>query len=548
MRFLSVNDFSFLIELADLEQTLALFDALQNNMPQGITEIIPAARTLLIAFDQFSTNEANLQNIISSIKPDKRSKINETLIEIPVVYNGEDLDDVANLLNLDREEIIRRHTQSQYSVAFTGFAPGFAYLTGGDPIFDVPRRASPRKVIPAGSVALAGKFSGVYPQASPGGWQLIGQTDIAMFDLDRDPPSLLKPGDKVRFVDVTSKGTHKQVKLPSCNEASNQKQIDKNVLVEDRGGVSRQPSLEIISTLMPITFQDKGRVGQTSQGLSPSGALDQGSMCNANYLVGNKLDMPVLEITYGNAVISALEPSVIAFCGADQPITITTNGGETLRVTKNCPIAIDEGDTITVGAASSGFRSYMALRGGFAVQKILLSASRDTLSNIGPEPLSNGALLYGAKDKNEALYTPVSLTVTQAFPMPKPGETVVLDVVMGPRTDWFTTESVELFFNQLWQVTAEASRVGMRLLGDQPLQRAIKDELPSEGTATGAIQIPMSGQPVLFLRDRPVTGGYPVIANLAHYHIDLAAQIPIGCKVRFQPVKQFSDKKSASSH
>ena len=88
----------------------------------------------------------------------------------------------------------------------------------------------------------------------------------------------------------------------------------------------------------------------------------------------------------------------------------------------------------------------------------------------------------------------------------------------------------------------------MRLLGDQPLQRAIKDELPSEGTATGAIQIPMSGQPVLFLRDRPVTGGYPVIANLAHYHIDLAAQIPIGCKVRFQPVKQFSDKKFASSH
>jgi len=82
------------------------------------------------------------------------------------------------------------------------------------------------------------------------------------------------------------------------------------------------------------------------------------------------------------------------------------------------------------------------------------------------------------------LHTPVSLTVTQAFPMPKPGETVVLDVVMGPRTDWFTTESVELFFNQLWQVTAESSRVGMRLLGDQPLQRAIKDELPSEGTAT----------------------------------------------------------------
>lgn len=114
-----------------------------------------------------------------------RAERSDVLVEIPVQYNGEDLADVAELLGISQEEVVRRHTGSEYTVALPGFAPGFGYLVGGDPIFNLPRRSSPRTRVPAGSVALAGTFSAVYPQASPGGWQLIGVTDTPMWDLAR---------------------------------------------------------------------------------------------------------------------------------------------------------------------------------------------------------------------------------------------------------------------------------------------------------------------------------------------------------------------------
>lgn len=115
------------------------------------------------------------------------------------MYDGPDLAAVAELTGLTEEEVVAAHTGSSWQVAFGGFAPGFAYLAGGDPRLQVPRRDQPRTTVPAGSVGLAGEFSGVYPRASPGGWQLIGRTDLVLWDLDRDPPALLAAGLRVRF-------------------------------------------------------------------------------------------------------------------------------------------------------------------------------------------------------------------------------------------------------------------------------------------------------------------------------------------------------------
>jgi KipI family sensor histidine kinase inhibitor len=123
-------------------------------------------------------------------------------VELPVHYDGADLDDLARLLELTTDEVVARHTGAEWTVAFCGFAPGFGYLTQPGTAWDVPRRATPRTKVPPGSVALAGEFSGVYPRESPGGWQLIGRTDVAVFDLDRDPAALLRPGTRVRFVEV----------------------------------------------------------------------------------------------------------------------------------------------------------------------------------------------------------------------------------------------------------------------------------------------------------------------------------------------------------
>jgi KipI family sensor histidine kinase inhibitor len=126
-------------------------------------------------------------------------------IEIPVTYDGPDLADVTSHTGLSEDEIVAAHTGTPWTVAFGGFAPGFAYLVGGDERLVVPRRESPRTSVPAGSVGLAGEFSGVYPRSSPGGWQLIGRTDAVMFDVDRDPPALLAPGAHVRFVESRSR-------------------------------------------------------------------------------------------------------------------------------------------------------------------------------------------------------------------------------------------------------------------------------------------------------------------------------------------------------
>lgn len=586
MRFLGVNNSAFLIELADLEETLALFDRLQQEIRreekdlQAIVEIIPAARTLLIKFDPSLSDENTLETKIAGLKLEKGQQKSGKLVEIPVVYDGEDLDDVAALLKIDREEVIRRHVESHYQVAFCGFAPGFAYLTGGDPIFNVPRRASPRKSIPAGSVALAGKFGGVYPQPSPGGWQLIGRTNVKMFDLDRDPPSLLKPGDRVHFVDVTKdysarpegatnfslsrndeagKSTPERANSKALKSSASTKAAEANEKAslaktgdhDDNGRSATEATpkpqenavFKLLTTLMPVTFQDRGRLFQSSQGLSPSGALDQKAMANANRLVGNSLEQPVLEFTYGNGRMKALQPSVIAFTGANLPITIKSAKGKVFVFEKNIPLAIDEGDEIILGRPLAGFRSYMALRGGFKVEPVLKSASFDSLSNLGPKPLSEGDNIFIA---NNSALRPVLLSLDDPYFLPEAGDNVVLDVVMGPRTDWFTEQSIAMFLEKHWQVTPASNRIGIRLQSDARLERSRSDELPSEGTVTGAIEVPANGEPVLFLRDRPVTGGYPVIANLVEDQIDLAAQIPIGASIRFRAVRNFYDSEQKS--
>jgi len=178
LRFLPAGDGALLVELDDLEATLTLLDALQVDRPQGVLELVPAARTLLVRFDALVTERLALVDAILRIDLSVRSTRQGDMFDIPVVYDGEDLLDVAELLGWSVDELIKRHTGATYTVAFTGFAPGFAYMTCDDPAFDVPRRKSPRVRIPASSVALGGKFGGIYPADSPGGWQLLGRTPL----------------------------------------------------------------------------------------------------------------------------------------------------------------------------------------------------------------------------------------------------------------------------------------------------------------------------------------------------------------------------------
>lgn len=521
MRFLPVNLDALLVELDDLPQTLALLTSLQAEPIAGIEELVPAARTLLVRYRPAKVSHAALVEHIGARSLTAPVERAATLIEIPVVYSGEDLDEVAQMLGISREEVIRRHTASEYSVAFTGFAPGFAYLSGGGSGLNVPRRSTPRTRIPAGAVGLAGEFSAVYPQASPGGWQIIGVTAKPMWDLGREVPALLQPGFRVRFIDTTGRPA-------LASPAPAPEPAAAPVAIESDGA-----ALEIISAGLQALFQDTGRHGQAGQGVSASGAMDQGALRAANRLVGNASDAACVEIAYGGFQFVCRGEAVAAFTGADAPLELVSNDGARSIVPGYQAIALSDGDSLTLGAPRAGSRSYLAVRGGFAIAPVLGSRSTDTLAHVGPAPIAAGDLLPVHQVARGAV---IGLYEQPPADLPTVEQTVTLDVVMGPRTDWFTPEAVALLATQVWTATPQSNRVGLRLTGKQPLARANPAELPSEGTVVGAIQVPPSGQPVLFLADHPLTGGYPVIGAVATYHLDRAGQIPIGASVRFNPL------------
>ncbi|MDN6747099.1 MAG: allophanate hydrolase subunit 1, partial [Brevibacterium sp.] len=183
-----------LVECADLSATMHLHHSLESAELPGVVELIPAARTVLISFDPTRTRASVLQERIRGLSHTESESGAAREVTIDVHYDGEDLAEVAQLLSVSPAEVIARHQQATWQVAFAGFAPGFGYLAGDDPLFTVPRRSSPRTRVPVGAVALAGEFTGVYPRASPGGWQLIGRTDATLWDLDRDPPGRVGAG------------------------------------------------------------------------------------------------------------------------------------------------------------------------------------------------------------------------------------------------------------------------------------------------------------------------------------------------------------------
>ena len=536
MRFLPVNRHAILVELADLQQTLVLLGALQASPIEGVQELVPAARTILVQFAPHIIGAAQLVRRIAACDLSGSVQRSDVLVQIPVRYDGEDLAEVAQILGITAEEVVRRHTGSEWSVAFTGFAPGFAYLSGGDPVFNVPRRATPRTKVPAGAVALAGSFSAVYPQASPGGWQIIGVTDAAMWDLARDLPALLQPGYRVQFVDIATQ-TEAASALSSSISASKVDEINKGQTQEATNLKANAAALRVRATGLLTLFQDRGRHGQAGQGVSASGAMDQAAFKAANRLVGNASQQPVLETVGGGLSLQSVGENVVAVTGADAPLSITAADGRRWSAPRCAAIALADGDTLSLGQPVAGARCYVAVRGGYEVAPVLGSASTDTLAHVGPPALQTGQLLA-------VLPAPHAVVAELALPLqelPAPDGEVVLDVELGPRTDWFTPEAVALLAVQRWQVTPQSNRVGLRLVGEQALTRAVSSELPSEGTPLGAIQVPASGQPVLFLADHPLTGGYPVIGCVAPHHLDLAGQIPVGAWIRFNPIRTFAE-------
>ncbi|MFT4234437.1 MAG: 5-oxoprolinase/urea amidolyase family protein, partial [Microbacterium sp.] len=468
----------------------------------------PAARTLLVRLDTAVVTAAALTSALEAIPLDAVSGLDGQTVVIPVTYDGEDLADVAALLGLSEDEVIARHTAAHWRVAFCGFAPGFGYLVCDDPVFDVPRRSTSRTRVPAGAVGLAGEFSGVYPRSSPGGWQLIGRTAEPMWDLHREPPSRLAPGDHVRF-----ERAEREPLVVSAPPAPALRSVF---------------AVEVVSPGPQLVIEDGGRPGHAALGVGASGAADRVALHEANRAVGNAPDDAVLEVAGGGAALRFRGAGVIALAGAETD-AVCAHADEEHPVAPGMPFAVFDGDELRLGTARTGLRAVLAIRGGMTREPALGSRSCDTLSGVGGEPLRTGDVIPlrgpGA--------TGLAVEAVSTRPLPEPGELVELRVTLGPRDDWFAAVGVHTLLTQEWLVTSQSDRVGVRLQGETPLERAHWGELPSEAVVTGAIQVPADGQPVLFGPDHPLTGGYPVIAAVATDDLSLAFQLPPGARIRF---------------
>lgn len=535
MRFLPAGTDAVLVELDGLDPVLALLRWLRRHLPPGVTEMIPAARTLLLRFDPHLTSAPQLAALIARICDAGLDQPAETGdggrdVCIPVHYDGVDLAEVAALTGLAPAEVAARHSATPWLAAFNGFAPGFCYLTGGDPVLNVPRRTSPRTAIPAGSVALAGMFSGVYPQQSPGGWQIIGTTTAAMWDTCRTPPALIAPGDRVRFIDAERIDGAAAMQPAG---ATARRSRPGGAVAQHRAGSFGAPAFTVLAAPVPALVQDRGRVGLAAQGIARSGAADQDALAAVNAALGNCPDAPALELVGAGFRLRAETSTEIAVTGAAGGLIL--DGA--WRFDAGSAVPVNPGDEVTVIAAPGGIYGYLGLRGGFAVERVLGSAATDTLAGIGPSAVTAGAALYRGADIAGAVAVPGVTLPAQ----PRAGDVVALAVTLGPRADWFTDEAVASFLAQAWRVTEDHSRVGKRLAGTALARSPGPDgaghppvELPSEGVVRGAVQVPHSGQPLLFLADHPLTGGYPVIAVVDPADLGRAAQAPPGAWLRFK--------------
>lgn len=525
-----VGERAFLLEVDALDEVLPLHAALAASRPDGVVDLVPAARTLLVRVDPglLPLTAARAWALAAAADAESGAAIDGPLVDLDIVYDGADLDDTARLLGIGADELVRRHSAAQWRVAFTGFAPGFGYLASDDWPFDVPRLESPRTRVPAGAVGLAGGFSGAYPRDTPGGWRLIGTTTAPLFDPDAASPALLAPGSRVRFRPMAQAGAAAvPLDSPGTGVPAQAGRSAQDRPVSDGSGASSERALDtgirILEPGLLATLQDLGREGAASVGVAVSGALDRAALRTANRLLGNPEAAAAIEVTMGGLRAVAEANLWVAVTGAWGAVRI--DGREADPYTAHPWPA---GAELHLDWFSHGARAYVAVRGGLDGRTALGSRSTDLLAGLGPAALRAGDRV-GVRDDATM---PIPVAPPAAWGAPHDDE-LELELAPGPRADWFAPEALSTLYDAVWTVSNHADRVGARLDGPE-LPRVRAGELPSEAMVPGALQVPPSGRPTILLADGPVTGGYPVIAVVTAACLDLVAQARPGTRIRFR--------------
>lgn len=536
--FIFTSDQSRAPELALQKRVWALTAWLEERREAlALQEIVPGMGNVLVTFHTSSVGACPASDLPQhSIAGTARSHIDAlseqilslwpTLagtdlagrtVEIPVSYGGEngpDLKEVSVHTGLSIDDIITRHCAGDYRVYCLGFQPGFAYLGGLDPALATPRRATPRLAIPAGSVAIGGTQSAVYPSTTPGGWQVIGRTEMQMFNPQSEQPSALRPGDRVQFVPDVGAG-------PASDSALNS-------IAGKASSHSDDGHIEVLRCGALTTVQDLGRHGYRHLGVGQSGALDPIAVRQANLLLGNSLDAAVLEFSVGPLVLRFSRDCAIALTGSG---FITQSDHSDVSLLPGHVSFIAAGDIVTLSKPLvPGARTYLAVAGGIDVPAVMGSRSTDINARFGGlhgRPLQTGDRLpIGEPVAN------VQFTKKGIRPL---SPSHVLRALPGPDYDSFTEESRESFWSQAWRINHQSNRMGLRLNG-HTLRLSHPLELLSAGVLPGDVQVPPDGLPIVLGNDAQTIGGYPRIASVIRADLWQLGHLPPCTSVFFQLV------------
>jgi KipI family sensor histidine kinase inhibitor len=525
-RIREAGDSALLLELAggiDPEvnaRAVAIAEAVRNAGIAGVRGVISTYRSVAVYFDPLVADAALVTDVLRGAQRAAPVQRVERVVDIPVAYggdNGPDLEDVAARARMSVQEVIERHAARTYRVYMMGFLPGFAYLGTLDPALATPRRPTPRLRVPRGSVAIAGQQTGVYPTESPGGWQLIGRTSTDVFDPARTPAALLAPGDHVRFVPVSSDPRPAPVAAARTTASA------------PDAGAPRDHARRQITVVKPgmfTTIQDLGRWTHQSSGVPVAGPMDAMSYRLANLIVGNAWGAAALEATVVGPELRIDADCLVAITGADLGATLDAR-----LLPLNTAVACAQGSVIRCGERRRGARAYIAFDGGIGTPAVLGSRATHVRSAMGG--VTGGALRAGDVIP---LQPPAAMRPTTAI---RAGGTVAaggarLRILLGPQDDFFPPAAVQTLQRTRFTITSQSDRMGYRLAGREQLPYATTQEMISDATFAGAIQVPRSGEPILLMADRQTTGGYPQIATVITADLPLAGQLAPGDWVEFQ--------------
>lgn len=525
-------------DAALLAKVRAFAAGLAADRLAGVTEIVPAYGGVGVVYEpeRVPTSHGELpwrvvgewleRHLAGKAAAAPRQARRPREHKVQVVYGGEagpDLEHVAAGAKLSADAVVKLHAGATYHVAAIGFTPGFPYLVGLPAKLATPRRATPRLRVPAGSVGIGGAQTGIYPDETPGGWQLIGRASLTLFDpLRAESPSLFAAGDRVRFAAVD--------KLPPApgRETSRGAETETEALGAGDGAAAAA-FIEVVKPGTLTTVQDLGRRGFAAWGVGVGGALDPWAAAVANLAVGNPPEAALLECTYVGPVLRFSSATVVAAVGA-----------ETSGLPSGRPVAVRAGDVLDCSALTRGARLYLAVAGGLRVAPVMGGTGTAVGARFGG--FGGRALAAGDRVACGAPGAPrTDVRWRLAAPVPAPARKERVEVRLIPGLDWDRifrrfgpgggARAVE---TRRFQLSAKSDRMGLRLGGEPFSLPGGAGEQTSRPVVPGTVQVPPDGQPIILMAEGQTIGGYPQLGQVASVDLPKLAQARPGAEIVFR--------------